>query len=101
MGGRGGSGNRNTTNSQQLTLEQIKAKREPMTFDSTLFNKLPKKLQDDKIVALDRYKDSDGVNYNAVIQWEDGFERSIHEYGWGDFKYYLELVLKQNRTIEL
>ena len=93
MGGRGNSGSGNS----QLTLEQIKAKREPFTFDSTVFNRLPKKLQDDRVVAIDKYKDSDGVNYHAVIVWEDGFERGISEYGWGDFKYYLENVLKDRK----
>ena len=64
-------------------------------FQQELFNKLPKKLQVDNIIDIEKEKtDYDGIRYEAIIEFDDGFQRSISEYGWSDFKYYLENVLK-------
>ena len=63
-------------------------------FDYSIYNKLPKKLQVKNITGIDKYKSSDGTRYSARIKFDDGFTRSISEYGFADFKGYLEDVLK-------
>lgn len=83
MGGRGGSGSRN---SQPFTRSK--------DFDNVLFSKLPKKLQVNNIVDIGKDKTLDGTRYRAVIKFEDGYTRSIGEYTLADFKYYLENILK-------
>lgn len=69
-------------------------------FDEAVFNRLPKKLKTDNIIDIGKYKDADGTRYNAVVEFNDGFQRSISEYGWADFKDYLEEVLLVNRKAE-
>ena len=69
-------------------------------FEQTIYDKLPKKMQVKNIVSIGKHKDSDGVRYNASVVWEDGFNRSVSEYGWKDFKGYLEIVLFENRKYE-
>ena len=69
------------------------------SFDQTLFNKLPKKLQVENITDIGKDKTVDGTRYRAVIQFEDGFTRSIGEYSMAEFKDYIEEVLK-NRNAE-
>lgn len=69
-------------------------------FDQTVYDKLPKKMQLQNIISIGKHKDSDGVRYNASVVWEDGFNRSVSEYGWKDFKGYLEIVLFENREYQ-
>lgn len=67
-------------------------------FDKATYDKLPKKMQVQNIVSIGKEKTSDGVRYNASVVWEDGFNRSVSEYGWSDFKDYLKAVLFENRN---
>lgn len=70
-------------------------------FDKEVYDKLPKKMQVKNIVSIGKEKHgSDGTRYNASLVWEDGFNRSISEYGWKDFKDYLSIVLFENRKYE-
>ena len=66
-------------------------------FDNAVYEKLPKKMQVKNIVSIGKHRDSDGVRYNASLKWEDGYNRSISEYGWADFKDYLKAVLFEDR----
>lgn len=68
-------------------------------FEEAVYNRLPKKLKTDKLIDIGKEKNVDGTRYSAVIEFDDGFQRSISEYSWSDFKYYLEEVLK-NRHYE-
>ena len=69
-------------------------------FDEALFNKLPKKLQVKNIIDIGKEKHADGTRYFAVIQFDDGFQRSIGEYNMKDFKSYIDDILNKNRNIE-
>lgn len=103
MGGRGSAGGKRSSGSggnRSYTLDEIKNMRNPLTFDQKVFNSLPNKLKDDRIIAIDKTKTSDGTRYSAGIMWEDGFQRSISEYGFSDFKGYLDDVLHVNRKRE-
>ncbi len=84
MGGRGGSGSRNSFQRAQ-------------GFDEALFNRLPKKLQVKNIIDIGKDKTIDGTRYRAVVAFEDGFTRSIGDYTMADFKAYLEGVLKDRK----
>lgn len=66
-------------------------------FQQAVFDRLPKKLKIDNIIDIGAEKIADGTRYGAVIEFDDGFQRSISEYGWKDFKSYLERVLKVRR----
>ena len=70
------------------------------TFDQQLYEKLPKSLQVKNIIDIGKDKTVDGTRYRAVLQWEDGFQRSIGEYTLRDFKEYLKEVLTKDRTTE-
>lgn len=103
MGGRGNIGSRNSNSVKSFTealQESREANKNRGMFDESLFSKLPKSLQDDRITAIYKEKTRDGNRYSAIIKWEDGFERSISEFGKGDFKFYLESVLKKDREVE-
>lgn len=67
-------------------------------FDEAVYNRLPKKMQVKNIVSIGKERHGDdGTRYNASLKWEDGFNRSISEYGWTDFKDYLKVVLFEDR----
>ena len=67
-------------------------------FDQATYDKLPKKMQVKNIVSIGKERHgSDGTRYNASLVWEDGFSRSVSEYGWADFKDYLSAVLFNDR----
>lgn len=106
FGGRGASSGINASggNAVKSFAERIQNKREANkkngTFDESLFKKLPKGLQDDKVIAIGKEKTYEGNRYSAVIEWEDGFQRSISEYTLADFKNYISDVLKKDRKIE-
>lgn len=103
MGGRGSSGGKRSSEGgggATHTLSEIKSMRNPMTFDQKVFNSLPNSLKDDRIIAIDKTKTSDGTRYSAGIMFEDGFQRRISEYGFSDFKSYLDEVLHVNRKVE-
>ena len=63
--------------------------------DNNLLNKLPKKHQ--KYIK-DIYKECG--RYSAVIEFEDGFTRSIGEWNFTDFKAYIKEVIEVNRNAE-
>lgn len=69
--------------------------------DNAIYNKLPKKLQVNEIIDIYKDKTCDGVLYTAVLEWSDGFSRVITEYGFKDFKNYLNDVILVNREIQL
>lgn len=66
-------------------------------FQQAVYDRLPKALKSDNIIDIGAEKTSDGTRYGATIEFDDGFQRSISEYGWADFKDYLKNVLKDRR----
>ena len=89
----------NKSEADKKNADDDKFKRDKW-FDATVYAKLPKKMQVKNIVSIGKHKDSDGVRYNASVVWEDGFNRSVSEYGWTDFKAYLETVLTKDRKYQ-
>lgn len=63
--------------------------------DTTLLNKLPKKHQP-YITAI--YKECG--RYSAVIEFEDGFSRSIGEWNFTELKAYIKAIIEENRNTE-
>lgn len=90
FGGRGGK----SSGGSSVSFERSS------TFDQQLYEKLPKSLQVKNIIDIGKDKTIDGTRYRAVLQWEDGFQRSIGEYTLKDFKDYLKAVLTKDRTTE-
>lgn len=102
MGGRGSAGGkRSAAGGTSYSLSEIKDMRTSLTFDQRVFNSLPNSLKDDRIIAIDKMKTSDGTRYSAGIMFEDGFQRRVSEYGFADFKDYLHDVLYIDRTIQV
>lgn len=66
-------------------------------FEQKVFDRLPKSLKSDNIIDIGKEKTMDGTRYSATIEYDDGEQRSISEYSWSEFKYYLEQVLKDRR----
>ena len=64
--------------------------------DNTLLNKLPKKWH---LYIKDIYKENS--RYSVVIQFEDGFCRSIGDTNFSDLKYYVRLIIEEDRNTEL
>lgn len=63
--------------------------------DKTLLNKLPKKWH--KFVK-DIYKE--GARYSMVIEFEDGFSRSIGDTRFRNLKDYAREIIEENRNAE-
>ena len=91
MGGRGSSSNGGAL---QVSFERSGS------FDYGLFGKLPKRNQVKNITDIGKERHADGVRYHAVIQFEDGFSRSIGEYTLADFKSYIDDILHKDRRTE-
>lgn len=66
-------------------------------FQQAVYDRLPKNLRTNNIIDIGAEKTSDGTRYGATIEFDDGFQRSISEYGWADFKSYLKNVLEDRR----
>lgn len=91
-----------TTEEQQTYLQQERENsRRFGMWDEKLYKRLPwHKELDQLITAVYSEKDGREVRYSAILNWPDGFDRSISEWGFEDFKYYLDNVLHKNREIE-
>lgn len=63
--------------------------------DTNLLKKLPKKHQP---YITDIYKEYG--RYSAVIQFDDGFDRSIGEWNFTELKAYIKAIIEENRNTE-
>ena len=59
-------------------------------------SKFPKKHQ--KYIK-DAYKEGD--RYSVVLEFEDGFTRSIGEWNFSELKYYVKNIIEVNRNFQL
>lgn len=64
--------------------------------DKTLLNKLPKKWH--KYIK-DIYKEYG--RYSVVIEFEDGFARSIGDTNFSELKDYIRMIIEEDRKTEL
>lgn len=63
--------------------------------DDVLLNKLPKKYHN---YIKNIYKE--GKKYSCVIEFEDGFSRSIGEWNFTELKAYIKEIIEINRHTE-
>lgn len=63
--------------------------------ENKLLNKLPKKYHNH---IKDIYKE--GSRYSCVIEFEDGFTRSIGEWSFAALKDYIREIIEVNRNAE-
>lgn len=63
--------------------------------DMTLLNKLPKKHHS---FIKDIYKEYS--RYSVVIEFEDGFQRSIGEWNFKELKYEIKEIIENNRNAQ-
>ena len=94
MGGRGASSTGAGGNASAVSYAR------DGSFDQRLFSKLPKKLQVKNITDIGVENHGGERRYHAVIQFDDGFSRSIGEYTLSDFKNYINDVLFVDRNTE-
>lgn len=63
--------------------------------ETNLLNKLPKKYHS---YIKDIYKE--GSRYSVVIEFSDGFTRSIGEWNFSELKYEIKEIIENNRKAE-